>query len=311
MKMHGQSVPEPKRPLGAAGWSGRTRGGYFGNWFFVQLIRLGGLRVAYLWLHFVVAYFVLAAPAAYRSSVQYLRRVLGPQSSWKWPVLVYRHFYSMGVTLLDRLAMLMGCSRLECRIEGEAEFKAALDQGKGILLLGAHVGSWEIGGQLLSRLGKPVNLVVLEKEVTQVRGLFDRAMEERQFRLLTTDEHPLRSIPIMAALKRGEIVALHGDRSFGGADLMVSFLGDPARFPVGAYQLAAFSGAPIFQGFAVRERMGQYRLFTFPPKYVSREMRRAALEMWQAHVAEYAANLESVVRRYPFQWYNFYPFWER
>jgi predicted LPLAT superfamily acyltransferase len=153
--------------------------------------------------------------------------------------------------------------------------------------------------------------VVLDTEVGRVRNLFEHALKGRQFRLLTTDGHPLRSVPILAALKRGEIVALHGDRSLGGGgDLAVPFLGGTAHFPLGAYRLAAFSGAPIFPGFTVRERMGAYWFFVLPPMCIHRELRRAAPESLRAHVTEYAAGLESVVRRYPFQWYNFYPFWD-
>jgi predicted LPLAT superfamily acyltransferase len=305
-------VPE-SATLGSspARWSGRSRGGYFGNWFFVQLIRICGLRGAYVWLVFVAAYFTLAAPRSWRCSVQYLKRVLGPQPSWKWPVLVYRHFFSFGITLLDRLAVIMGRSQMECRFEGEPMFKEFLDQGKGIILLGAHVGSWEMGGHILGpRLGKPVNMVVLEKEEARVRQLFERALQAKQFRLLTTDEHPLRSIPIIAALRRGEIVGLHGDRSFGGADLPTPFLGGTARFPIGPYLLAAASGAPIFQVFAVRERLGHYRFFSFPAQFVSRELLRAKPDALQPYLAEYAGRLASVARQYPFQWYNIYPFWE-
>jgi predicted LPLAT superfamily acyltransferase len=300
----------PPRASGEARWSGRTRGGYFGNWFFVQLIRVLGVRWAYVWLVFVAAYFTLAGRQAARSSVQFLERALGPRPFWKRPALVYRHFFSFGVTLLDRLAVIMGRSRIECRFEGEPMFMEYLDQGKGIILLGAHVGSWEIGGHLLGRLGKPVNVVVLEKEEARLRRLFDRALQAKQFCLLTTDGHPLRSIPIAAALRRGEIVGLLGDRAFGGMDLAVPFLGGTAHFPVGPYLLAAASGAPIFQVFVVRERIGRYRFFTFPPKLIGKELLRAGPEALQPHVAQYAERLASVARQYPFQWFNLYPFWE-
>jgi predicted LPLAT superfamily acyltransferase len=271
---------------------------------------LAGRRAAYSWLALVAGYYVLASPRAYRASVQYLARVLGPQPGWKWPLLVYRHFFAFGITLLDRLVVIMGRAQIQCRFEGEPMFKEFLDRGQGIILLGAHLGSWELGGHLLTHLGSPVNLVVLEREAARVRELFDRALQAKSFRLLTTDEHPLRSIPIVAALRRGEIVALLGDRSFGGADLAAPFLGGTARFPLGPYRLAAATGAPIFQVFAVRERLGHYRCFTFPAKLLGRELLRAPPQALWPHVAEYAERLAAVARQYPFQWANFYPFWE-
>ena len=291
-------------------WTGRTRGGYFGNWFFIQLVRVCGVHCAYAWLVFVAAYFTLASPRSYRFSIQFLESVFGQQSWWKRPFLVYRHFFSHGVTLLDRLAFFIGRNKFECRLTGDELLKEQLDQGKGVILLGAHVGSWEIGGQLLVSLGKPVNLVVMEKEATQIRVLFERALRGRQFRLLTIDDHPLRSIPIIAALRRGEIVALHGDRSFGGADLSIPFLGAPARFPLGAYRLSAASGAPIFHVFSLREKIGQYRFFAHPAKAVGRELLRAGDDAIRPYVLQFVERLTHVVRQYPFQWCNFYPFWE-
>ena len=308
------SSPPEERPARSDAvsirWSGQTRGGYFGNWWFVQLIRFLGLPAAYAWLVLIAAWFTVAAPGSYRCSVQYLRHVLGPQRFWRWPVLVYRHFYSFGVTLLDRLAVIMGRGRMEFVMEGEERFHEFLDRGRGIILLGAHVGGWEMAGHLLGRLGRPVNLIVLEKEEARVRALFERALQAKQFRVLTTDNHPLRSIPILAALHRGEIVALHGDRAFGGMEIRVPFLGGMARFPVGGYMLAAVSGAPVFQVFAVRERIGHYRFFTFPAQCVEKRLLREGPEAFREHVRTYAERLASVVRQYPFQWYNIYPFWD-
>jgi predicted LPLAT superfamily acyltransferase len=185
-----------------------------------------------------------------------------------------------------------------------------LDRGQGVILLGAHVGSWEIGGHLLGRLGKPVNVVVLEKDEARMRQLFDKALAAKMFNLIATDGHPLRSIPISAALRRGEIVCLLGDRSFGSADVRMTFLGSPARFPIGPYLLAAVTGAPIFQTFVVREKLGHYRFFSFPAKFIPREILRAGTEALQPHVAEYAARLADVAKRYPFQWFNIFPFWD-
>jgi predicted LPLAT superfamily acyltransferase len=302
------SAPNDATP--AAGWAGRSRGGYWGNWFFIQLIRLLGLRCAYLWLLVVAAYFTVASPRSYRCSIDYLQRVLGRRPFWKRPFLVYRHYLSFGVTLLDRLAAVMGRAKLACRFEGESMFRDCLQQGKGLILLGAHLGNWELGGHLLGRLGKPVNLVVLERDAERLRHLFTEAMQDRGFRLLTTDGHPLRSIPILAALRRGEMVALHGDRTFGGTDLAVPFLGGVARFPVGPHLLAAASAAPLFQVFSVRERLGEYRFFAFPPVELPRSWLRAPTEALRPHVQSYADRLATVARQYPFQWANFYSFWD-
>jgi len=291
-------------------WTGRSRGGYWGNWIFVQLVRRFGVRWAYALLVPVAAYFTVASPRAYRCSRDFLRRAVGTRPFWCWPFLVYRHFLAHGITLLDRMAVIMGSGTMQCRYEGEDRLEKALEQGRGLLLLGSHLGNWEMGAHLLGRLGRPVNLVVLEREREQIRRLFGQALEGRGFTLLTTDEHPLRSVPIVAALRRGEIVALHGDRTLGSNDLAIPFLGDQARFPLGPYLLAAASGAPLFQVFAVRERLGAYRFFCHPPQYLDKTALRRNPQALKDAVTLYVERLGEVARQWPYQWHNFYPYWE-
>lgn len=301
--------PSTPAPPAAVRWTGRSRGGRFGNWWFLLLIRHLGLWPAYVWLAPVAVYFTLASPAAFRSSVAYLRRCLGPQPCWRWPFLVYRHFLSQGVTLLDRAAVIMGRSRIECVFDGEEQIVRAIAEGRGVILLAAHVGSWEIGGHLLARHGRPVNLVVLEREAEGIRQLHAEALRAKRFQVLTATDDPLRVVPIVAALRRGELVALHGDRVFGGASATIPFLGAPAAFPVGAYLLAAATGAPIVHAFAVRERLGHYRFLSFPLQHVPRRRGPEQAALLEACARDYAAHLTEVLKRHPFQWYNFYPFW--
>ncbi|MBL9137325.1 MAG: hypothetical protein JNK85_15740 [Verrucomicrobiales bacterium] len=304
------TAEDPASTGGSLKWSGRSRGGYWGNWFFIQLVRRFGLRWAYAWLVVVAAYFTLTNRVAYRSSADFLDRVLGTCSWWRRPWRVYRHFFSFGVTLLDRLAVISGKVAMECQFDGEPQFVEQLGKGKGIILVGAHLGSWEIGGHLLGRLGAPVNVVVLDKDEARLKRLYHDALDTRSFRFLTTDGHPLRSIPIAAAVRRGEIVALLGDRTFGGADCAVPFLGGSARFPTGPFLLAAATGAPLFQVFAVRERWGRYRFFTYPAEYVERAALRGGVAAVAPLVARYADRLAAVARAYPYQWHNYFPFWE-
>jgi predicted LPLAT superfamily acyltransferase len=88
------------------------------------------------------------------------------------------------------------------------------------------------------------------------------------------------------------------------------FLGGIARFPVGPYLLAAASGAPLFQVFALREGIGRYRFFTHPAQYLNKRILRKEPEALRAVVVQYVERLTAVVREHPFQWHNIYPYWE-
>ncbi|HVM60827.1 MAG TPA: hypothetical protein VMV72_08170 [Verrucomicrobiae bacterium] len=294
----------------ATAWTGKTRGGRFGNWWFLMLLRRFGLWPAYVWLVFVAAWFTLFAGQERRASRQYLERLLGPQPLWKWPGLVYHHFYSMGVSLLDRAAVIIGRARMQFDFADEAEVLRALAEERGVILVAAHAGSWELGGHLMARHGRPVNLVVLEREEQRLRQMFDEALRAKKFNILTANDDPLRSIPIVAALRRGELVALHGDRTFGSdATVRLPFLGEPASFPTGPYLLAAATGAPIIHVFAMRTKLRHYRFIAFPARHVPRERGPAQQTVLRECVAEYVDHLTTVLKQYPFQWYNFYPFW--
>jgi predicted LPLAT superfamily acyltransferase len=298
-------------PGPAAAWTGRTRGGTVGNRFFIVVLRALGLRAAYACLAFVAAYFLFAARPAYRSSVDYLRRLRGPVPFFRRVWAVYRHFFSFGVMLLDRVAILGGRGgRFTYVLEGEEHIRSALAQGRGAVLLGAHVGNWEAAGHAVGRYGVPVHLVGVDRETEPIRRLLAGAMADRRVQVIQASGGPAPSVEMLAALRRGEVVAMLGDRAFGSATVRAPFLGATAGFPGGAYILAAVAGAPLIQTFAMRERGFRYRLIAFPPDPMQlppRDRRRAFLE---SCARRYAERLESMLRRYPDQWYNFYPFWD-
>ena len=174
----------------------------------------------------------------------------------------------------------MNQTQMRFDFEGAPEVERAIGEERGLILLSAHAGSWQMGGHLLATPGRTVNLVVLEREEQRIRQMYDEALREKKFHILTATDDPLRSIAIVAALRRGEIVALHGDRTFGStAAVRIPFLGLPASFPVGPYLLAAATGAPVVHAFAVREKVGHYRFVCFPARHVARERGSAQEEI--------------------------------
>ncbi len=291
-------------------WTGQTRGGILGNWIFLHLIKAFGIRSAYALLVPVAAYYLIASPQSVRSSYGYLRRLKGPQPPWRWPILIYRHFFSLGMTLLDRYAMFMGRNDFTCTYEQEDTIVEALSRKKGVILVGAHIGNWAAGGHLLGRLDARVNLVVLSNEVKRIQALFERTFRNQAFRVLASSPDLTSSITIMNALRAGEIVAFNGDRSIeGAASVRTPFLGAPADFPVGPYLMAAVTGSPVIQIFAMREGVDRYRFFCSPPRTVGNGSRKQRNHEIAACAADFAQRLELVLSDYPFQWYNFYPFW--
>lgn len=295
-------------------WSGKTRGGVLGNWIFVTLIRGVGLYPAYALLIFVAGYFVLCAPAARRSSERYLARVgVVSGSLLSRCTGTFRHFYAFGVTLMDRVAVLSGLTeKFSFDFEGEAEINAALAEGNGLMLLGAHIGNWEIAAQLLAGLDMPVNILMYDAEHERVREMMSDVLRERKWKLILADGSGNETFEALAALRRGEIVAVLADRVVHDTEKgtqVMPFLGDDAQFPVGPHLLAAAAGAGIIHAFAMRTRLFHYRFHVYPAVYPSmppREERRRALDPC---MELFVSRVEDLVRAYPLQWNNFYDFW--
>jgi predicted LPLAT superfamily acyltransferase len=292
-------------------WSGtgQLRGGRWGIWFFITALRVLGLRATYFLSVPVAVYFSFASPDV-AATMDFHRRIFGRVPWWKRRWLVFKHFFSFGRAIIDRTAILAGRTKeFSFSFDGEHHVHTALAEGRGALLLTAHLGNWEAAGQLLTRLDTIINVTGFDNESGAIRALLAHSSKAK-FRLLPLTGSPTDAIPLVAALRRGEVVALLGDRAYKSPSVRVPFLGGVAAFPIGAYVLAAIANAPLVTVFNLRERGGHYRFFGFPaqhPKMPAHHLRDAYLKNC---ATEFANNLEAIIKRDPLQWYNFYPFWE-
>jgi predicted LPLAT superfamily acyltransferase len=239
------------------------------------------------------------------------RRVFGGVPWWKRRWLVFKHFLSFGRAIIDRTAILAGqMEKFSFSFDGEFHVHKALAEKRGVLLLTAHLGNWEAAGQLLTRLDVPINVTGFDNESAEIRALLTKSSKAK-FRLLPLTGEPTDAIPLVAALRRGEIVAMLGDRPYGSPAASISFLGGTARFPIGAYVLAAMADSPLIMVFNLRERGGHYRFYGFPALHPQMPAHHLRDDYLKNCARGFAQNLETIVRRDPLQWYNFYPFWEK
>jgi predicted LPLAT superfamily acyltransferase len=289
--------------------SGRLRGGRWGVWFFIAALRLLGLRLTYALTVPVAGFYAFVGPDV-AATMDFHRRVFGPQPWWKRRWLVFKHFLSFGRALIDRTSILAGeTQHFSFTFEGEHHVREAVAAGKGVLLLTAHIGNWEAAGQLLERLDVPVNVTGFDNEAPAVRTLLNQSSKAK-FRLLPLTGSPTDALPLVAALRRGEIVAMLVDRDYGKAAACVPFLDGIAAFPIGPYQLAAIARSPVVAVFSLREPGGHYHFFGFPARYPQMPPHSRRQEGFDEHVLDFARNLEGILKRDPLQWYNFYPFWQ-
>ena len=156
-----------RRDLDQKGWYGRkTLGNRFGYEWFRYLYALAGRKGAYAWLRVVVAYYTLFAPEpAKRASLAYLRRRFPGLPETELKERRREHFWQFGQTILDRLIIAQGGFKdFRMKSDGLEHIQEAVREGKGVLLLGAHIGNFEVGGFALADTGIRITIVGVRKE---------------------------------------------------------------------------------------------------------------------------------------------------
>lgn len=171
----------------------------------------------------------------------------------------------------------------------------------GIVSVTAHVGNWELAGRLLAnRLARRTHVVVSPEEAPELGRWVRRDGEGLRF---VPRAHPSVGVELVAALRRGEVVALQGDRALGnGTDVWIPFFGVPAPFPLGPFLLARAARAHIVPAFCILNRRYLYDVTIATPITVERGEEEAAARAW-------VALLERVLRDHPTQWFNFFDAW--
>ena len=269
----------------------------------VWLARSAGRPFCRALLYPIALYFVVTDGIARRASREFLGAALGRRARW---VDVLAHFHWFGATLLDRVYMARGeFDRFDVTVEGDALVRDALKAGKGCVLLGSHLGSFDLmmlANQALS--DQPISVLMHLDPRSRLRRIAGIDDSKLQIIPLGRPDSFLRAYDI---LERGGIVAALADRVDGAAHLESGFFGRPASFPIGPHVLAARAGASVLMCFGLYEGGANYRIefVEFGPA-APRDSRGAALQPVADH---YASLLEQYARRYPKNWFNFYPYW--
>ncbi len=286
-------------------WNGKSRGGRFGYQFFVYTIRLLGIRCAYFFLAFIVIYFIPFAPKATKAIWAYnrKRRGLGRLASLKELVC---HYYVFGQTLIDKVAIKGGMAkRYKFEFDNYERFLEILNSGKGVVMIGAHIGCWEAGAGFFGSYGKKINIVMFDAEHQQIKEVLDsNAAQEELFKVIAINKDAIEAmLKMKIALNNGEYICFNGDR-FVDKDSVrrVDFLGAPVRLPLGPFKISAKCRVPVVFYYSMREPGFKYR-FVFEEAMLEKGTEVNAL------VGQYAESLERMVRKYPRQWFNFYDFW--
>jgi len=287
-----------------------------GVWFLFGVYRLFGRWPFRALLLPVVAWYWASRGLARRSSREYLDRLAANAAAETVPRSSFAHVFRFADTLLDKLVATSGkLPRGAVRFEGAEAVESMLAAGQGGLFLTAHMGCLEaLQAAAGWRGGLRINILVHTAHAERFNRVLQRLNPAGHVRLLqVTALGPELALDLAQRVERGEFLAIAADRVplQGDRLVRVPFLGRDAAFPAGPYLVASLLHCPVFTLTCTRAADGGYeaRILPFAERVVLPRARREAALVEQA--TRFAATLEAACRRSPYDWFNFYPFWDQ
>ncbi len=272
-----------------------------------------GRRLARVMLYGATAYYLAFAPAARRVSRDYLRRVLNvPRSSPVSWTSLFRHFFCFASVVHDRIYLVNDRFDLfDIRIHNHELIDRVLAEGRGVFLVGAHLGSFEMMRALgRKKPGFRVAMVMYEENARKINAALG-AINPKARQDIIALGHIDSMMHVHDLLDQGAIVGMLGDRSLGNDETTtVDFLGSPAELPLGPFRMAAILKRPVLFMAGLHRGGNRYDIhFEMLDDFSSLPSRNRAQAV-QAAVARYAALLEQYCRTAPYNWFNFFDFWQ-
>ena len=267
-----------------------------------------GRPVARVLLYPICVYYLLGSAAARRAVRRFRERVLGRPVSW---CNIFHHYHAFASTILDRVYFLRGRFDLfEIQVHGIEALDRELEKGRGCVLLGSHLGSFEVVRAVgLSRQHIEIRVLMDEQNAPLIRGLIQElnpGVAETVIQVGGAET----MLQVKECLDRNGVIGIMGDRVMREDQaVFCDFLGHEARFPTGAMRLAHVVRAPVVLFFGLYRGGNRYEVYLEPFSegvQLSQEQRAADLKQW---TQRYADRLEAVCRRAPDNWFNFYEFW--
>lgn len=286
-------------------WDGRSKGTVLGYKIFVNVMKKLGIKAAYSVLIFVAFYYFITAYSSNKSIYKYFRYRLN-FSVLKSILSVYKSYYTFGQTLIDKTAINAGLrNKYSYEFDGIELLKNLLDQKQGGILISAHVGNFEVAEHFFADIdfNCQINLVTTDLERNVIKEYLESISMKPSVKFILIQEDLSHIFEINNALSRNELICFTGDRYFEGNKTMSEvLLGKQANFPAGPFTIASRLKVPVAFVYVMKEKNLNYHLYARLANFKHRDA--------NALLKEFCINLETIVKKYPYQWFNYFDFWK-
>jgi len=281
--------------------------------FIYKLLGRYPLRVV---LFPVVLYLYFSGKPARKASKQFLQQVsLATGKNYlKW-YSGFKHFWTFADAAFDKVDAWLGrITHERVRYNDESIMEKISSSGKGAVFIGSHLGNLEVCRALShGRYATKINVLVFTEHAVKFNALLKQVTPEVDVDLIQVSSiGPDTAIALKAKVDNGEIVVIVGDRtsaSVTGRVTKTDFLGKPAPFSQGPFILASVLECPLYFLFCLKEPKG----FLVHFEHISDQIklpRKQRAEILDNLITRYAKLLESFAKASPYQWFNFYDFWQ-
>ena len=220
--------------------------------------------------------------------------------------MVFKSYFTFGQTIIDKISIAAGMRhQFTYEFDGVAILKNLLVQKQGGVLISAHVGNFEIAEFFFGEidLDFQINLVTTDLEHSAIKAYLEKITKKSSIKFIIIKDDLSHIFDINAALAGNELVCFTGDRYFEGIkSLTAEFLGAPAIFPAGPFLIASRLNVPVVFVYVMKEPNLHYHLYTRESHSKQRDEK--------ALLSAYIDSVESILTKYPLQWFNYYDFWD-
>lgn len=298
-------------------WSSmQERGSYIGMQTLLWVYRIFGRYVLWVFMFPVVFYFYLTGTKARTASRQYwqhLNRVDGtsPRDSWFNSL---KHFCCFADSAFDKIDAWLGRIKpANINYKNQHLFDDLVAKRQGAIFIGSHLGNLEVCRALGMRHSECViNVLVFTQHAQSFNKILSRINPDVKVNLIqVTDLGPDLAILLKQKVEQGEFVVIVGDRTSTTTVGRVhhrNFLGEPAPFGQGPFILAALLDCPVYWLFCARNGDQfdiEFNHYADAIKLPRKQRQEALAQV----IKDYAQQLETMTKRYPYQWFNFFDFW--